>query len=506
MNLNVTSRMPLRQLLITGACITLSGCQTLGLSWRENKGFDLSGAYQITDRDVVEPVDLAFLLMRYAPGAMAGRDDCEALSQHTPRWGTPGVAHDPKGGDEGEAIQKDQTRLDRSVQYFACRAAQSDEASRRLARNALQERLLVSSTQRCTAFKIGLQRDFSRTNFGLGLLTTVAATAGALVNSPAAAQNWAGTAAISSGTRAEYNQAFFANLAAHVVIEGVDKRRRDVYDQIQKEGQTKAYSHYPVEAAIKDALYFHGQCSVVAGLEQAANAIRSYDDPGFGTAVNMIARVKLANQMMNGTNVSSETLLKQSAALSSATPLLAGSRLAVNSDNGQPTRPLTELQESLEVITKTVTALRTAQTTMLGMLPAGHTAGQLGLTRDFAGHGIDDELAKTCRERTARFEIEALEKRTLASIKTDASEQSKLSAEADQADRQAMDVATASRAASQSFLQRVNTAIASWHILFSQAVKDKQPAAAEGLKRGLENAPRFANEPGVKTLKQLCAA
>ena len=39
-------------------------------------------------------------------------------------------------------------------------------------------------------------------------------------NTPAAASNWAGAAAVFSGTRAEYNQDYMSNLAAHVIVDG----------------------------------------------------------------------------------------------------------------------------------------------------------------------------------------------------------------------------------------------------------------------------------------------
>lgn len=176
------------------------------------------------------------------------------------------------GADQNIDLKVEKVRLDRAAAYFACKTGTATDLQQRIARNALQERLLAASQQRCNAFKGNLQRTFSRTNFGLGVATVIAGTAGALVSSLDAARNWSGAAAIFSGARSEFNQDYMSNLAAHVIVDGIEKRRQFVYDQIQKFGQKMNYAEYPVEAAIKDAFYYHGECSVVAGFRQASDA------------------------------------------------------------------------------------------------------------------------------------------------------------------------------------------------------------------------------------------
>ncbi|WP_133155229.1 hypothetical protein [Kinneretia aquatilis] len=491
-------------LSLLGGCVAvLCGCQTAGQYWRETSSYDATGAFQITDRDVVEPVDLGFLLVRYAPMARANSQDCATLALNTPVWAKGGVANG-EDKDGGAFASQDRTRLDRSVQFFACRAAQAVEDERRLARNALQERLMVSSAQRCAAFKIGLQREFSRTNFNLGVLGTIAATAGALVNSASAAKNWAGTAAVSSGVRAEYNQAFLANLAAHVVIQGVDKRRRDVYEQIQREGQSKSYDQYPVEAAIKDAMTFHGQCSVIAGFEEAADAIRLYDDPGVSKATNWIARLKVANTLMKSGEVSNETLLKQISDLNATLPLMAGSRLNTTGTKPPEPRPLVRLDRALKQITEAVKAMEGQLDSLQKKLPPGLDAENLGLTSNFKSHGLEAGLSKACEDRAAGFESDAQVKRARAAAETDAVEQSSLNAEADKADRQGADLAQAATTLAWGFQRRVDSAVAAWQFLFAKAVEDKKAETAAQLKLSIEKAPKLNEEAVLPAMRQLC--
>ncbi len=81
-------------------------------------------------------------------------------------------------------------------------------STRTLRRNAVQERLLAASNQRCNYFKNALQSARAGANFGLGSLATATGAAGAIA-SGFASQVLSGTAAIFSGVRAEYNQEFF---------------------------------------------------------------------------------------------------------------------------------------------------------------------------------------------------------------------------------------------------------------------------------------------------------
>ena len=67
-------------------------------------------------------------------------------------------------------------------------------------------------------------------------------------------------------------------IAAHVVIEGIDKRRRDVYQQIQHAGQAKAYAATPDQ---ERQAYVFEQVSR-SYMTQHPECIRRFRWPGTG--------------------------------------------------------------------------------------------------------------------------------------------------------------------------------------------------------------------------------
>ena len=89
-----------------------------------------------------------------------------------------------------------------------------------------------------------------------------------------------GAAAIVAGSRAEFNQNYFANRTIQVLAQGFDTRRDRLYNKII-DRQKFDLSQYPVEAAVKDAVQYHTQCSLIAGLQEAAISIDRANNPGF---------------------------------------------------------------------------------------------------------------------------------------------------------------------------------------------------------------------------------
>ena len=90
---------------------------------------------------------------------------------------------------------------------------------------------------------------------------------------------FSGTASILSGVRSEFNEDFFANKTIQVITDGLESKRRGIYENILKDREADL-TDYPVERAIKDAISYHESCSLIAGLEQAAKSIERADNPG----------------------------------------------------------------------------------------------------------------------------------------------------------------------------------------------------------------------------------
>jgi hypothetical protein len=168
-----------------------------------------------------------------------------------------------------------------------------DTGTERERRDQVQERLLGISNQMCSRYLSYMQNIHSDGNFVLGSLATLAGAAGAIVTG-GTSQILAGAAGALSGVRAEFNQDYFSNLTVAVITSGINLRRKEIYDEIVRYGTDRDEKRYPVEAAVKDALFYHGECSLMAGVEKAGDSIKLAQDPGLDAVNRTLFKV---NQM-----------------------------------------------------------------------------------------------------------------------------------------------------------------------------------------------------------------
>ncbi|MCO5975171.1 hypothetical protein [Ideonella oryzae] len=134
-------------------------------------------------------------------------------------------------------------------------------------RNAIQDRILSASGQRCNVFLTYIQRHQSATDFMLGSLTALLAGGGAIATGVDTARALAGSAGIVSGIRAEYDQTYFQNQAATIISKGIRLRRDTLLGAIDAKRGSDVGT-YTIERAVGDALRYHGACTVMAGLEE----------------------------------------------------------------------------------------------------------------------------------------------------------------------------------------------------------------------------------------------
>ncbi len=161
-------------------------------------------------------------------------------------------------------------------------------------RNRIQERVLGASALRCGIFEDYLKRKDVTFNLLFGTLTTVTAGLGAILTPASTVRALAGTAAISSGLRAEFNDAFFQQLTVQVITNGIRIRRARIYSSITgRQGET--ITAYPVEAALRDAIEYDNACSLVVGLEESALTIARVSDPGLNRLVDVRSAIALAS-------------------------------------------------------------------------------------------------------------------------------------------------------------------------------------------------------------------
>jgi hypothetical protein len=169
-------------------------------------------------------------------------------------------------------------------------------------RNGVQDRILGVSTSRCNVFKTYLRRQQTEWNFLLGSATTAAGVLGAVFSGVNASRNLAGAAGLFSGLQAEYNQQYFSNLTAHLIIQGIELRQTRLLATIVKERQSLSVADYSMEAAVKDAILFDGSCSTVTGLSEASESIKEVTNPGIPRAFEIMAGVRAMNEMANAPN------------------------------------------------------------------------------------------------------------------------------------------------------------------------------------------------------------
>ena len=288
--------------------VALLGCSRLAEDNPLQPGVTSAGANQLIDADDLEVIDLVCLL---DPDGRARQRYNEAAERLVAKKAEEAGAEGAEGTAEAESVrnvcneQQDDdspwAKLDKGEQIDLAFVSFYDDGyvePATLRRNRVQERILIASNQRCNLFKSYIQRLRSHSNFILGSLSTITGVIGGIVTGAGSARALSGTSGIFSGVRAEFNQDLFNNAANEVIADGIDLRRRHVYEQIVLEGQRKEIEIYTVEAAVKDAIFYHGQCSILEGFKAASESIKKVDDPGIDAANRTLAKLRLTQKLL----------------------------------------------------------------------------------------------------------------------------------------------------------------------------------------------------------------
>lgn len=251
-----------RFLVLSASVLVLTGCENIRNSAWLKGSVTSQGASPLIDTESFEKIDLSLLL-------------------------------DPS--PEREAMKEDDDlNIKRKRLSEAFRKFNESVNKSRERRNQIQERIIAASNQRCGQYKEHLQRLDATTNFIIGSLATAAAGAGAIFTAASTVRALAGSAAILSGVRGEFNKSYFQSLTVQVVTEGFESKRRETYENILKRRKANMVE-YPVQAAIGDAITYHQQCSLISGLEHAAISIPRAENPGIkqiGKTLKEIAKAR----------------------------------------------------------------------------------------------------------------------------------------------------------------------------------------------------------------------
>ncbi len=295
----------IQTLSLAVVALFLGACASNGNNYySETNKVDFAGPYQIIDRDSFEEIDLIRIL---DPNGKAQKDTAWTTM-------TPGQ------------------KIDKSIDQFYQNIEEDNKSSptKQAARNRVQDRILAASTQRCGAFKSNLQRAFSRTNFGLGVATTLAGIGGAITSGVYTSKYLSGLSGLFGGTRAEFNQDYYANLTVNVIVDGIEIRQQEVFRQISS-GQDMPIERYSVESAIKDAIFYHNQCSLVSGLQAASEAIKFSADPGLDGATRIMLKAHNLKKIVEG-SAPDASLTSSIERLAVSGRLYAGSLLRARGD------------------------------------------------------------------------------------------------------------------------------------------------------------------------------
>lgn len=244
--------------IVVIAGLALAGCNSRSGIFL-NAGQNVQGPAPVVDGDTMEKVDLV-----------------------TELWG---ASVDWSGRDDTDG--KDNVALALAYEAFYDRVSADTTKGKRL-RNRIQGRIIQASNQACGVYINFLRQFETQGEFFLGSMATILAGAGAIVTGANAARALSGSAAIFEGTRAEFRQAFFSNLATHVIVPGIEHRRDTILNgERGNENESGILANwdedlekYPVEMAIADALHYHAHCNLMAGLVESADLIQLGKRPG----------------------------------------------------------------------------------------------------------------------------------------------------------------------------------------------------------------------------------
>lgn len=294
-------------LLILPGCAQLTpDLQNQAEASEQISGVDRHSSYPAVRRIYFEQVNLVELIDPQARAKALYHDSWQAAN------------HTAKNDDRRWGV-----RYDLVLAWF--RSTQEIiKADKKLQRNSVQDKMLSVSASRCNVFKTFLRRQQSDVNFLLGTATTAAGVLGAVLPGATASRNLAGMAGLFSGTQAEYNSAYYSNLAAHVIVQGIELRQARMQKDLVQARQDLSIDAYSMEAAINDAIVMDGTCSTVVGLLEAAESIKESSNPGLARAAEVMVGVRAINEIANADKVSDlaesgklAKLLKQSSIQSS---------------------------------------------------------------------------------------------------------------------------------------------------------------------------------------------
>jgi len=156
--------------------------------------------------------------------------------------------------------------------YCKIKEGAKDDEKYMVNRNNMLFYVIAMSDQKCGVYKKSIVSKKGTFDFFSGSLATLFSGAGAIISHQTTAQLFSAAAGVVTGTKAEYDKAFYSDLALNVIVAGIDQARSDYQNKID-EKLTENLLKYPVTAALSDAMKYHSKCIATEGLNQAKEAL-----------------------------------------------------------------------------------------------------------------------------------------------------------------------------------------------------------------------------------------
>jgi hypothetical protein len=271
-------------ILVAWVVLQVSGCAITG------KGLDPGpagatrlGAERSDGVASDYPVDLAQLIH---------------LSVHGDRSISENIQN-PGHADSSTDSQTKSVGLEESRKYFYDNCSTNERCG--ILRDRVQDRLIWASESACADYLSGVRKSFTRTNLNLGGATTLFGALGSVLTSVDATRTFSGAAAVTSGLRAEYNDVYFSSQAFELLSKAIRSVREKTLKSIYDGRLNKDFRAYTLDGAIGDAMRYHATCNVMAGLEEAADAVTRERDPGLKRLSELLQGVGAGLNLSIGT-------------------------------------------------------------------------------------------------------------------------------------------------------------------------------------------------------------
>lgn len=143
-------------------------------------------------------------------------------------------------------------------------------------RNNAQSYLKAVSEIKCGNFKTWSLSEQANTNMALSSASTILGGVGGLLSPESTAQALAASSAMITGIQSSVNQNYYREKTFEIITKAIDVRRKTLWANIEakraRHGNDDYY--YLINDAVADMIDYNNACSVIAGFEELANAVK----------------------------------------------------------------------------------------------------------------------------------------------------------------------------------------------------------------------------------------